>query len=254
MTDKTAVVFAWSGGKDSAFALHQLQKDERYAVRYLLSTINGNNGRLSMHGIREELIEAQAAATGIPLLKVYVYEGNNPEYERRMGDTLLKVKAEGISAVAFGDIFLEDLRIYRENQMKQVGMDCLFPIWKKDTHKLVRDFIAGGFKTLICCVNDGFLDESYCGRLLDGAFIAGLPARVDPCGENGEFHSFCFDGPVFRKAVPVSIGEKLYMPLAADTAGHAPLVKIADTRGFWYCDLLLRDQDVSGIAESGAYS
>jgi len=248
MTDKTAVVFAWSGGKDSAFALHQLQKDERYAVRYLLSTINGNNGRLSMHGIREELIEAQAAATGIPLLKVYVYEGNNPEYERQMRDTLLTVKAEGISAVAFGDIFLEDLRIYRENQMKQIGIDCLFPIWKKDTRQLVRNFIAEGFKTLVCCVNDGFLDESYCGRLLDEAFIEELPARVDPCGENGEFHSFCFDGPVFRKALRVSVGEKIYMPLAVNTAGESTPAKITDTKGFWYCDLLLKGQNESGTS------
>ena len=118
-----------------------------------------------------------------------------------------------------------------------------FPIWKKDTHKLVCDFIAGGFKTLICCVNDGFLDESYCGRLLDEAFIGELPDCVDPCAENGEFHSFCFDGPVFRKALLVSIGKKIYMPLAANIAGQA---KIANTRGFWYCDLLLKNPNESG--------
>ena len=248
MTNRIPLIFAWSGGKDSAYALHQLQKDEKYTVRYLLSTINGNNRRLAMHGIREGLIEAQAAAIGIPLLKVYVYEGNNPEYERQMRDRLLKVKAEGISAVAFGDIFLEDLRIYRENQMKQIGMDCLFPIWKRNTPELVRNFIAEGFKTLVCCVNDGFLDESYCGRLLDETFIEELPARVDPCGENGEFHSFCFDGPIFRKALLVSVGERIYMPLAVNAAGESTPAKIAGTKGFWYCDLLLKGQNESGAS------
>jgi uncharacterized protein (TIGR00290 family) len=241
MTNKIPVVFAWSGGKDSAYALHQLQKDERYEVRFLLSTINGNTGRLSMHGIREELIEAQAVAAGIPLLKVYVFEGNDSEYESQMRDTLLKAKAEGISAVAFGDIFLEDLRIYRQNQMRKVGMDCLFPIWKKDTHKLVRRFIADGFQTLICCVSDGFLDESYCGRLLDAVFLAELPAGVDPCGENGEFHSFCFNGPVFRKALQVRTGEKIYMPLATGVAAKSDPAQITGAMGFWYCDLLLQD-------------
>lgn len=238
MNNKKPVIFAWSGGKDSAYALHQLLRGGNYEVRYLLSTINGNNRRLSMHGVREELMEAQAAGVGIPLLKVYVYEGNNLEYEKQMREVLLRVKAEGIHTVAFGDIFLEDLRIYRERQMKQIGMDCLFPIWKKDTAELLHDFIARGFKTCICCVNDGYLDKSFCGRLIDKTFVNELPPHVDPCGENGEFHSFCFEGPIFPKALSIVVGEKIYKPLDASPADQSLPAGGTITKGFWYCDLL----------------
>jgi uncharacterized protein (TIGR00290 family) len=239
MTDKIPVILAWSGGKDSAYALHQLVKDKKYDVVYLLSTINGNNGRLSMHGIREELMEAQAAAIGIPLLKVYVYEGNNMEYEKQMKEVLLKVKADGIYTVAFGDIFLEDLRIYRENQLKQVGMECLFPLWKRDTLQLVHQFIDEGFKAYTCCINDEYLDEGFCGRLVDREFVKELPAPVDPCGENGEFHSFCFDGPVFGEALSVSTGKKIYKSVPSDS-GNRQEPDMAGTLGFWYCDLELQ--------------
>ena len=236
MNPKTPVVLAWSGGKDCSSALYQLLGDERYEIRYLLSTINGVNRRLSMHGVREELIEAQAGSIGIPLLKVYVYEGNNAEYEQQMSRVLLKVKAMGIRTVAFGDIFLEDLRAYREEKMKQIGMDCLFPIWKKDTYRLVKDFLAKGFKTYICCVNDGYLNESWCGRAMDESFINELPPSVDPCGENGEFHSFCFDGPLFKKPLPIIVGEKVYKALDTNSDQSTAPVGIK-TKGFWYCDL-----------------
>jgi uncharacterized protein (TIGR00290 family) len=217
---------AWSGGKDSAYALYQLMKSDQYEPRFLLSTINGNNHRLSMHGVREELIEAQAESIGIELLKVYVYEGTNEEYENCMQKELLKIKVDGIGTVAFGDIFLEDLRAYREEQMRKVGMDCLFPIWKKDTHQLVRDFLREGFSTLTCCVNDAYLDQSRCGILMDEKFIADLPACVDPCGENGEFHSFCFEGPIFKKNLSIITGEKVYRKSDMNSSG------------FWFCDLL----------------
>lgn len=238
MKKKLPVVLAWSGGKDSAFALYQLMKESEFDVRYLLSTINGNHHRLSMHGVREELIEAQAASIGIPLLKVFVYESNNEEYERQMGDTLLEAKKEGINTVAFGDIFLEDLRQYRENQMKKVEMDCLFPLWKQDTAQLVNNFIQEGFKTIICCVNDGWLDQSWCGRLIDQEFIKVLPSNVDPCGENGEFHSFCFDGPVYQYQIPVRIGENVYKALEIKYHDAPDQDKEARTNGFWYCDLI----------------
>jgi uncharacterized protein (TIGR00290 family) len=233
MEHKTPVILAWSGGKDSAYALHQLLKDDRYEVLYLLSTINGKNGRLSMHGVRESLIEEQANRIGIPLIRVYVYEGNNEEYERQMQQTLRKVKASGIHTVAFGDIFLEDLRLYRESQMKAIGMDCLFPIWKTDTRQLVRRFIAEGFKTYTCCVSTDHLDESWCGRLIDESFVKELPPAVDPCGENGEFHSFCFDGPLYKKPLSLVVGQKIYKPIALDADEAA--------RGFWFCDLLLAE-------------
>jgi uncharacterized protein (TIGR00290 family) len=238
--NKIPVILSWSGGKDSSYTLHQLLIDGRYEVKYLLSTINGVYKRLSMHGVREELIEAQAKSIGIPLLKVYVYEANNAEYEKQMGDMLLKVKSEGINTVAFGDIFLEDLRIYREEKMKQAGMDCLFPIWKQDTKWLVKDFIDKGFKTCTCCINDGYLDESWCGRLIDENFVKELPPAVDPCGENGEFHSFCFEGPIYKSPVSIITGEKTYKALVLNTKDHPTPIKDAGTKGFWFCDLLMQ--------------
>ena len=219
---------AWSGGKDSAYALYQLMKSDQYEPRFLLSTINGNNHRLSMHGVREELIDAQAESIGIELLKVYVYEGTNEEYENSMQKELLKVRDVGIETVTFGDIFLEDLRAYREEQMRKIGMNCLFPIWKKDTHQLVRDFICEGFRTLTCCVNDAYLDQNKCGILVDEKFIADLPAGVDPCGENGEFHSFCFEGPIFKKKLSIITGEKIFRK----SDMHSD--------GFWFCDLFFK--------------
>lgn len=239
MKKKEPLIFAWSGGKDSAYALFQLMKDSRYEVIYLLSTINGNNSRLSMHGVREELIEAQAVSIGIPLLKVYVSEGTNREYEEQMKHMLLKIKVEGVNKVAFGDIFLEDLRLYRENQLGQIGMDCLFPIWKTNTLQLVKNFIGEGFKTYTCCINDGYLDKLWCGRLIDEKFIGDLPECIDPCGENGEFHSFCFDGPIYAKALSVIIGEKVYEPLEIQYKNLSASIGTIDTKGFWYCDLML---------------
>jgi uncharacterized protein (TIGR00290 family) len=237
---KLPIILSWSGGKDSSYTLHTLLNDRHYEVKYLLSTINGNYKRLSMHGVREELIEAQANSTGIPLLKVYVYEADNAEYERQMTETLLRVKAEGINTVAFGDIFLEDLRQYREDKMKSIGMNCIFPIWKKDTQWLVKDFMEKGFKTITCCINDGYLDESWCGRVIDPAFVAELPPTVDPCGENGEFHSFCYEAPFFKQKINISIGEKTYKELLLKTKDHPTPIKDVGTKGFWYCDLLLQ--------------
>lgn len=237
---KIPVILSWSGGKDSSYTLHRLQNDERYEVKYLLSTINGVYRRLSMHGVREELIEAQSKSIGIPLIKVYVYEANNAEYEKQMGEMLLNLKSEGIHIVAFGDIFLEDLRIYREEKMKQVGMECLFPIWKQDTKSLIKDFIDKGFKTYTCCINDGYLDKSWCGRLIDDSFVKELPPAVDPCGENGEFHSFCFEGPIYKSPVSIIAGETTYKALVLNTKDHPTPIKDADTRGFWFCDLLMQ--------------
>ena len=238
--NKIPVILSWSGGKDSSYTLHQLLNDERYEVKYLLSTVNGTYKRLSMHGVREELIEAQARSIGIPLLKVYVYEASNAEYEQQMNNMLLKAKSEGINTVAFGDIFLEDLRIYREEKMKSIGMNCLFPIWKKDTAWLVKDFIAKGFKTYTCCINDGYLDESWCGRLINESFIKELPSTVDPCGENGEFHSFCFEGPIYIMPVSIIQGEKTYKELLLKTKDHLTPIKDVGTKGSWFCDLLLK--------------
>ena len=251
-------IFSWSGGKDSSFALHKVLQEGIYDVRYLLATINGQVKRLSMHGVREELIELQAERIGIPLKKVYVYESDNASYERQMGALLEEVRREGIHHVIFGDIFLEDLRKYREEKMEQVGMNCVFPLWKNDTTELVNKFVEDGFKTITCCINDGYLDSSWCGRLIDKSFINDLPASVDPCGENGEFHSFCYDGPIFSKQIEVSTGELIYRALEVKTVeqsqgsdqssdqsksqSHPFPIKASPTKGFWFCELKLFEE------------
>ena len=239
--EKIPAIFAWSGGKDSSYALHKIIQEGIYEVKYLLSTINGTYKRLSMHGIREELIQAQSDSIGIPLLKVYVYEGNNKEYEAQMKTTLLKAKEENIHHVIFGDIFLEDLRKYREEKMATINMICVFPLWKIDTKWLVNDFIEQGFKTILCCVNDGYLDESWCGRLIDKQFIQDLPTTVDPCGENGEYHSFCFSTPIFKKEISVYCTEKIYKPLETKATDIVCPIsnKVIKIKGFWYSDLIL---------------
>lgn len=159
---------------------------------------------------------------------------------RQMIETLLKVKEEGIITVAFGDIFLEDLRQYREDKMKSIGMNCIFPIWKKDTTWLVNDFITKGFKTVTCCVNNVYLDENWCGKIIDKRFVTELPPTVDPCGENGEFHSFCYEAPIFKTKINIIIGEKTFKELLFKTKDYTTLINSVSTKGFWFCNLLLQ--------------
>ncbi len=233
MSSKPKAIFSWSGGKDSAYCLNKVLTEGLFEVKYLLTSLNTNFKRVSMHGVREELLNAQAAAIGIPLLKVWVSEGTNEEYERQMEALLLQAKSEGIAHVIFGDIFLEDLRVYRENNLAKVGMKGVFPLWKMDTSFLIDDFIAKGFKTITCCVNDALLNEAWVGVEIDQAFTERLPPQVDPCGENGEFHTFCYAGPIFKKPIHFTIGEKIYRPLAINMADDTP----NPTKGFWYCEL-----------------
>ncbi len=235
---KIPAVFCWSGGKDSAYALHKVLQQDMYDIKYLLSTINGNYKRLSMHGVREELIEMQAKHIGIPLKKVYVYEASNEEYQKQMNEALLRLQPEGINTVLFGDIFLEDLRTYREQQMAAINMNCVFPIWQMDTKLLLQDFVLLGFKTITCCINNEWLDESWVARLIDEEFIKQLPLQVDPCGENGEYHSFCFDGPIFTTPLQVSVGEKKYQPLPLSTSNDEQKHNI----GFWFADIIFTPQ------------
>jgi uncharacterized protein (TIGR00290 family) len=234
--NKTKAIFCWSGGKDSAYCLHKVLHEGNYDVKYLLTTLNGDFDRISMHGVREELLDKQAESIGIPPLKVFVYEGSNAEYEKQMEAALLKAKAEGIEHVIFGDIFLEDLRTYRENNLAKVGMKGLFPLWKIDTTFLIKDFFKQNFRTVICCTNDGYLEEDFVGKEIDENFIEQLPANVDPCGENGEFHTFCYAGPIFKKEISFEIGEKIYKQLEIKTDCTLPSNII--TKGFWFCDLL----------------
>lgn len=237
---KKPIILAWSGGKDSSMALYKLLQSEIYEVKYLLTTLNAEFKRVSMHGTSEELLDAQSESIGIPLLKVWIHEASYDEYERQMEAVLLNAKSEGIETVAFGDIFLEDLRTYREDKMKKIGMSAIFPLWKSNTTELVKEFLSHHFKTVICCANDAFLSKEFVGRELNENFLLDLPNNVDPCGENGEYHSFCFEGPIFRNPIPVKISEIIYRPLQIqeedDDCNVSNPIK---TKGFWYCDLLL---------------
>ena len=227
---------SWSGGKDSAYCLHKVLTEKLFDVKYLLTTVNDNFKRISMHGIREELLDKQAESICIPLLKVKVTKGTNNEYEKQMARVLLKAKSEGIDNVIFGDIFLEDLRKYRENKLAKLGMKGIFPLWKMNTTNLINDFISKKFKAVISCTNDGYLGKEWVGREIDQSLIKQLPVTVDPCGENGEYHTFCYDGPIFKKKIDFTIGKKVYKPLEIKTNDACPLPSKIITKGFWFCD------------------
>jgi uncharacterized protein (TIGR00290 family) len=231
-------IFCWSGGKDSAYCLHKVLMEELFEVKYLLTTVNGNFNRISMHGVREELLDKQAEAIGLPLLKVRTFNDTNDEYEKQMETVLLQAKSEGISQVIFGDIFLEDLKIYREKNLAKVGLTAVFPLWKMDTKKLIQDFVDQQFKAIICCINDGYLGEEWLGREIDQSFIEQLPANIDPCGENGEYHTFCYAGPIFKNKIIFKIGEKVYKALDLKKGCDCGLPANPTTQGFWYGDLL----------------
>lgn len=204
------LILSWSGGKDSALALHALRHDPRYRVVGLLTSVNGHYGRISMHGVREALLDAQAESIGLPLDKVKLSEHpSNEEYEQKMRIALEDFKAQGIRHVAFGDLFLEDIRQYRLDNMRKVDMECVFPLWHKPTDQLAREFIALGFKAVLCCVDEQQLSGEFAGREYDAALLGALPATVDPCGEHGEFHTFVYAGPVFRRPIAFRRGERV---------------------------------------------
>jgi uncharacterized protein (TIGR00290 family) len=241
---KEKVVFCWSGGKDSALALNRLLSDSRYEIASLLTTCNEHFQRVSMHGVRLDLLDKQAETIGLPLEKVFVSErSSNEEYQQKMSECLLAHKARGVTSCAFGDIFLEDLKRWREANLAKVGLRGIFPIWKIDSRELIREFFALGFGTVICCVNDAYLGENFVGRNIDEEFIRALPADVDPCGENGEFHSFTFAGPIFKQPVKFKLGEKVYRlaeitPSTDSTSTYVCPSATRRTKGFWFCDLL----------------
>jgi uncharacterized protein (TIGR00290 family) len=233
---KPKAIFCWSGGKDSSLALYKIQQENKFEIVALLTTLNAQFKRISMHGVREELLDKQAESIGLPLVKMYVSEGTNSEYEKNMETLLLEYKAKGVTKVIFGDIFLEDLRLYRENNLSKVGLTAVFPLWKEDTKNLVNEFLQLGFKTITCCVNDGYLGEDKVGAEITENFINTLPANVDPCGENGEYHTFCFEGPIFKIPINIRAAEKVYKPLLVKTTDECNL-PISQTKGFWFCEL-----------------
>lgn len=205
---KKKLLVSWSSGKDSAWALHVLRQSNEYEIVGLLTTINANFDRVAMHGVRRELLEAQAAAAGLPLWQVPLpWPCSNEQYEAAMSAACAKATEAGVQAVAFGDLFLEDVRRYREERMKQAGLTPIFPLWKLDTRQLIRDMWDAGVRSRIVCLDPKKLPASFAGRELDQSLINEFPVGIDPCGENGEFHTFVYDGPMFSRAIPVENGE-----------------------------------------------
>ncbi|HEX4022358.1 MAG TPA: ATP-binding protein [Acidobacteriaceae bacterium] len=198
------VLLSWSGGKDSAWALHTLRQNSAYDVVALLTTVNEKFGRVAIHGFREELLDSQASATSLPVWKIPLpYPCTNADYETRMQAVCERAVQEGFDAVAFGDLFLEDIRAYRVERLAGTGLEPLFPIWGIPTDQLARQMVAAGLRARITCVNPRHLPASFCGRVFDSTFLADLPATVDPCGERGEFHSFACAGPMFTHPISV---------------------------------------------------
>ena len=221
MTKPEPILFCWSGGKDSAMALHALLQQPQFRVLALLTTVTEGYERISMHGVRRELLHRQAASIGLPLREVPIPpQCINPVYEARMEQATRFFYNQGVRNIAFGDIFLEDLRAYREQNLKRIGMTALFPVWKRDTHDLIRHFHAHHFRAIAACIDPQVLAPGFAGRELEESFFRDLPPTVDPCGENGEFHTFVFDGPIFRFPIPVRTGEVVHRD------------------GFVFCDLL----------------
>lgn len=219
---KEKVIVGWSSGKDSARALYEILKTKRYEVLELLTTVTRDYDRISIHGVRRVLLEQQTDALGFPLEKMLVSKGvSDAEYEDIVLKVLNRHVADGVFSVVYGDLFLEDVRKYREQMLAKIGMKGIFPLWKRNTLELAREFIDLGFKAVIACVDSKSLGKDFAGREFDRQFLADLPANVDPCGENGEFHSFVYDGPIFSERVQFAKGEIL----------------LRENR-FYYCDLV----------------
>jgi uncharacterized protein (TIGR00290 family) len=202
------ILLSWSSGKDSAWSLHVLRQRGECEVVGLLTTFNEVADRVAMHAVRRELVERQAAAAGLPLWAVPLpWPCSNEEYESRMARACAKALGEGVEGVAFGDLFLEDVRAYRKKQMKNTGLEPIFPLWGLPTGALAREMIACGTRARLTCIDSGKLDRSFVGREFDEALLADLPKEVDPCGERGEFHSFVYAGPMFDTELEISVGE-----------------------------------------------
>ncbi|MEP0265711.1 diphthine--ammonia ligase [Dokdonia sp.] len=236
--------FNWSSGKDSSLALYKILQDSEYEVSKLITTVNSDYKRVSMHGLRLELLEQQAASIELPLQQIaFPAQVTMEAYSNTMRTKVTELCSNGYTHGVFGDIFLEDLRAYRDEQLTKVGIKGVYPLWKKDTKALLKEFIDLGFKAITVCVNAKYLDEHFCGRQIDASFIEDLPDTVDVCGEHGEFHTFVYDGPIFKHPIPFTIGEKVLRGYdKADDEEDNCFVDDDDQKSwdtaFWYCDLL----------------
>src|SRR5262249_45456535 len=218
---KRKILISWSSGKDSAWVLHLLRRQGQYEIAGLITTINSAFDRVAMHSTRRALVEMQAAASGLSLTAIPLpWPCSNAEYERIMKGVCEQAVSQGISAIAFGDLFLADIRAYRERQLQDTGLEPLFPLWEMPTAALARQMIEAGLRAKLVCVDPKKLAAEFVGRDFDQKLLAGLPPGVDPCGENGEFHSFVYAGPMFDREIPVAGGERV------------------ERDGFWFCDVM----------------
>lgn len=234
---KVKTYFNWSSGKDASLALYHLLRIGRHQVDCLLTSINSVHNRVSMHGLRRELLVQQTKEIGLPLTTIELpEEPTMEEYNEKVEQIVQKLQQEKYTHCGFGDIFLEDLKTYREEQLKPYGIKCEFPLWKRDTKDLMEEFISLGFKAIVICIKSDLLDKSFVGRELNASFLADLPDNVDPCGENGEFHTFCFDGPIFNKPIKFTVGEKVYREYKNPKKDK--VVSSDPSMGFWFCDLI----------------
>jgi uncharacterized protein (TIGR00290 family) len=241
---KKKALFNWSSGKDSALALYKILQDPEFEISCLLTTVSIEFQRISMHGVRLALLEQQAKSIGLQLEIMQIPEmPTMKQYESCMKTTLENLKNRGLTHSVFGDIFLEDLRKYREDKLKTMGFTSVFPLWKIPTHELIHELIGLGFKTIVVCVNERYLDKSFIGRVIDQNFINDLPENVDVCGEHGEFHTFTFDGPIFSYPIHFEIGKIIYRKYQKPKKNSSNSNRDTDETdefdyGFWYCDLL----------------
>lgn len=227
--------FNWSSGKDAALALYHLQQRPGFHVDKVVTSVNAHYDRVSMHGLRRSVLDKQLEALGIASEVLLLPEQPTMEaYEEEMTALMSRLNAEGYTHTAFGDIFLEDLRVYREEQFRKGGLECVFPLWKKDTKALIHEFLDLGFKAVVVCIKAELLDASFVGRDISHQFLDDLPSNVDPCGENGEFHTFCYDGPIFKNPIKFDLGEKVYRAYKApNTEQEQPQAEM----GFWFQDV-----------------
>lgn len=230
----------WSSGKDAMLALHRIHTKRELKIEKLVTTINSDFDRVSMHGIPAKLLVQQATNLEISLHQIPLKgEVSLEMYTNQMQEHTVQLKAEGFETAAFGDIFLEDLVDYRKAQLQKIDLDWCFPLWKEDTHQLAKEFIDLGYKAIVVCTNEKVLDESFCGRIFDKKFLNDLPKSVDPCGENGEFHTFVFDGPLFKKPVNFEIEGKCLRDFSPNKKGEKDCFDTPrswDTK-FWFLDL-----------------